>query len=115
MAPTVSEIWDRALEKFEEETRKATEQLKKGVSRARTATDVDRLFREAYERMNITFPSANELDGLSEQIAALSQRIGEIESKHGIKPAKKKIRKKQKKASRKKKTAKKKAKKAKKS
>lgn len=111
MPPKVSEIWDRALEKFEEESRKATDQLKKGISRARNATDVERLFREAYERMNITFPSADELKDLGDQVASLSKRISKIESEHGITPKtrKKKKKKKKKSPARKKKPAKKKS------
>ena len=92
MPPSISEMWANAFGRFEEESKKVMENLRRNVQRARDRADAERILREAYERMerNLSlFPSAKEIDKLSDRIDGLADRISELETQHGVRPKKK--------------------------
>lgn len=106
MAARISELWDKALQRFEEESKKATENLRRGVERARDAADLEKVLRETYERVEKSlklFPGPKEFERLSDRIEQLSDRVADLEVRYGGSSAVKK------KASKKKKSAKKKS------
>jgi phage shock protein A len=80
-----SQLWSRAITTLEDEVQKATENLRRGISKAGSKSDMAGL-REAYERVerSLALPSRHQIQELKVSIARLAARISDLEKKHGI-------------------------------